>query len=249
MFIGIIIFHIVLSYIPEFIALQHIGAAKACFMYNLSPFITAILIYLLYGTSLSLIKWIGLIIGFIGYLPVLFTDGDSFFSISVPELWLLVSVCSACVGWIIMEQLVAKRHYKPSKVNGVGMFFGGLICLILVPFLDGYPALLIPKNACIETYVAGFGYLFLLSFVANLICLNLYAYLLKFYSSTFLSFAGLTTPLFASLIDLFIFNQPITNRDIFSFVVVSLGLGIFYLDDFYRKKKEKIIFKEEEIKI
>lgn len=236
-FLGIIFFHILLSYIPEFFALQYVGAAKACFMYNLSPFITALLIYLFFGKALSFTKFIGLCIGFIGYLPVIFSKSTngSLFAVSIPEVWLLVSVSSASLGWIIMEHLVVTRKYRPTFVNGIGMFAGGLISLFLVHFLDGTPAFLIPSGACLETYAIGFGYLLLLTFIANIVCLNLYGYLLNSYSSTFLSFAGLTSPLFASMIDLLIFNQPLNLKEMISFVIVSIGLLIFYMDDFYKK--------------
>src|SRR5438552_6442085 len=40
LFAQIIIFHIYLAYTLEFIALQTISSAKACLLYNLSPFIT-----------------------------------------------------------------------------------------------------------------------------------------------------------------------------------------------------------------
>ena len=61
-FAGIVLFHIYLSYILEFISLQYLTGAKVSLLFNLSPFITALFAYFFFGELLSFKKWIGLLI-------------------------------------------------------------------------------------------------------------------------------------------------------------------------------------------
>src|SRR5262245_58355366 len=70
----IILFTTYLPYIFRFFALQSMTSAKACLLYNLSPFVSYILSYFLFAEKVTYKKVIGLIIGFIGFVPSLFVS-------------------------------------------------------------------------------------------------------------------------------------------------------------------------------
>ena len=155
----IIIFHIYCAYVFEFWALQYLTSAKTCLLYNLSPFITALLTYLLFNQKLSMQKWIGLAIGFAAMLPILVAPSsqeDQFISwgfISLPELALLFAVASAAYGWIIMKDLVVHKGYNPMMVNGIGMAGGGFVALLTAFIFEGFSPFLWPDH----TVPAGSG--------------------------------------------------------------------------------------------
>jgi len=134
LFTQIILFHIYFSYVFEVLALVYVTSAKACLLYNLSPFITALFSYFLFKERLTRIQWLGLLIGFAGFLPILMVQAplealvDHF--ISLPELLLIFSTIVASYGWIIMKELTNTRGYSPIFVNGVSMLGGGLLALI-----------------------------------------------------------------------------------------------------------------------
>ncbi len=65
-FFNITLFLIFISFISEFWALKYVTATKACLLYNMSPFITALLAYLILNEYLTMRQWLGLIIGFFG---------------------------------------------------------------------------------------------------------------------------------------------------------------------------------------
>ncbi len=254
LFALIIIFHIYLAYVLEFWALQFLTSSKVCLLYNLSPFITAGLCYLLYSQKLTRQQWVALIIGFGGMLPILASSSSkevllSHFGVfSTAELALILAIGASAYGWILMKQLITDRGYTVGLVNGVGMLGGGILALITALIWEGYHPFnwgrvpqdlvgmwLFPSLGDNGTTIAmGVGCMIALIVIANIIGYNLYGYLLKTYSPTFLSFAGFITPFFAVVFGwIFLFEVPSTP------FFLSLGLTIASLYLFYR---DEIIF-------
>lgn len=245
----LILFHIYLAYTLEFWSLTHpdMSSAKACLLYSLSPFITALLCYFIYKQRMSVQQWIALIIGFLGMLPVLIEPdlGQSFLGrfgrLSYAEVGLLIAIASSAYGWILMKDLIT-RGYSPGLANGIGMFGGGILALITAIFKEGsypltgqvYPQDLIgiwlmPYLAGWTPLLMGVGCLVALIIIANLIGYNLYGFLLKTYSPTFLAFVGFITPFFAVIFGwIFLFELPSTP------FFLSLGLTVASLYLFYR---------------
>ena len=62
------VFSIYLTNALEFWSLQHLTAAKTCFIYSLSPFFSAIFSYLHFGEKMNTRKWLGMLIGFLGMI-------------------------------------------------------------------------------------------------------------------------------------------------------------------------------------
>lgn len=249
LFAQIIAFHIYIGYIFEYWGMQYVSSSKTCLLYNLSPFITALIVYLLFNERLSIQKWIGLSVGFVGMLPILYTQESAealtqhIGIFSLPEVSILLSVASTAYGWIVMHQLV-KKHYSPILINGIGMLFGGIFALITSAYLEGWPPKLYTPvqesgflikmlGGCLgSTFFVSLAmalyYTLLLIIIGNVICYNLYGNLLKKYSATFLSFAGFTTPLFAALFGWLFFGEIIPWQFYVSVVAVFFGLWIFY---------------------
>jgi len=93
------VFGMYLTNALEFWSLQHLTAAKTCFMYSLCPFFAAFFSYLHFGEKMNLRKWIGMAVGFVGFItPVIILQKGSeelvsgFSFISWPELAMLGAV-------------------------------------------------------------------------------------------------------------------------------------------------------------
>lgn len=243
LFARIIIFHIFCAYTLEFWALQYVTSAKACLLYNLSPFITALFSYFLFAEKLSPRQLCGLIIGFLGFVPILLSQGlPELLSwhlgfVSIYELALICSVISSAYGWIIMKDLIHKG-YSFIMVNGIGMTGGGILALLLSLYKEGMPMMKqVPVFS--QTLVMRYGnfgesiimlavYSLALITIANIICYNLYGYLLSRYSPTFLSFAGFMTPLFAALLGWLFLGEQVTWHFFATISLVVFGLYLFH---------------------
>ncbi len=226
LFAGAILFHIYGAYITEFWALQFVSGAKTALIYNLSPFITALLAYWFLHEYLTPKKWLGLAIGIVGFIPTFWANGlaSSLWFFSWPELMLLVSVVAACIGWIIMKRLL-RRGYSPILVNGVAMLGGGLLSFITSAATESWSPL--PVYA----WWPMLWHMALLILLANVFYYNFYGHLLRRYTATFLSFAGFVTPLFTALYDWLFFGTRVGTSFFATTACVAVGLWLFYQDE------------------
>lgn len=243
LFLQIIIFHIFCAYTLEFWALEYVTSAKACLLYNLSPFITALFYYFLCAERLTYRQICGLIVGFVGFLPILVAQtplekiGWHFGFISIYEIALIASVTSSAYGWMVVKNLI-NRKYPLILINGISMTGGGILALILSWITEGLPTI---KNVPVampelvklfgltgEQLIMLGGYCMALVIIANIIGYNLYGYLLSRYSATFLSFAGFMTPLFAALLGWIFLNEQVTWHFFATMILVVFGLYLFH---------------------
>ena len=252
LFARIIVFHIFCAYTLEFWALEYVTSAKACLLYNLSPFITALLYYFLRNEGLTIKQVAGLIIGFLGFIPILVSQtpieqiGWHLGFLSCYEIALIVSVISSAYGWMMVKQLMEKK-YSLVLINGIGMTGGGILALMLSSIKEGLPVI---KQASVTMptvvgFVGTMGeriimlgiYSIALVIIANIIGYNLYGYLLSRYSATFLSFAGFMTPLFAAFLGWIFLHEQVTWHFFATMILVVFGLYLFH-------EKKPIIFEE-----
>lgn len=222
----IVLMHIYFSYVFDLLALQYMSSFKGAFIYNLSPFLTALFSYFYFSEQMTLKKWAGLLIGFAGFVPELIAQapGESMFAMSWGEIMMICSVIAAVIGWIVMRMLV-REGYSPLAVNGIGMMGGGILALATSrvfepwhPFpVNDWWAFLQITGAVIIT--------------ANFIYYNLYGYLLRTYTATFMSFAGFLCPLFAAIFGWYFLGEQVNATFFFSLFVVVLGLALFYQEE------------------
>lgn len=219
-------FCIYLTNVLEFWGLKYLTAVKTCFLYSLSPFVSALLCYLLFREKLTNKKWLGLLIGFAGFVPVLLAQttseelAGSFFIFSWAELAVVGAVVASAYGWILLKQLI-QLSLSPLTINGFSMLIGGSLALIhslLVENWDPIPVTNFPIY--LECTI-------LLIIISNFVCYNLYGYLLGKFSATFISFVGLTTPIFTGLIGWFFLGETVTWPFYLSYLVVFSGLFLF----------------------
>ncbi len=224
------VFSIYLTNICEFWGLQHLSAAKTCFIYSLSPFFAALFSYLHFGEKMSRGKWLGFLIGFMGFLPVLFVQSGSedLFSVSSwlswPELAVMGAALFSVYGWVILRLTVKDQKVSPMMANGASMLLGGMMALVHSSFVDAWAPLPV-AGIHLGAFMKG---IVLMTFISNIICYNLYGYLLKRFTATFLSFVGLLSPIFASLNSWLLLGEPPSLVICGSTFVVLLGLFVVY---------------------
>lgn len=223
--IRLAIFNIYLNNVFEFIALRYLDTFKICFFYSLSPFIAALFSYFIFTERLSWKKWLGLAIGFIGFIPTLMDkvhgDESFIFMLSWQEGIMFLAAVSSVYGWILLRQLVKDKGYAPAMANGLGMVVGGVMALTNSYAVEEW------NPVPITDYAAFIKFTLMLVLISNIVCYNLYGFLLKRFSATFMSFAGFLTPLFTAFYGWVFFEEVITWPFFLSAFIVFIGLLLF----------------------
>ena len=214
----------------EFWSIQHLSAAKTCFLYSLSPFFAAFFSYLHFGERMNPRKWIGMAIGFLGITPVLALQTGSedliggIFFLSWPELAMIAAALCSVYGWVLLRLLVKDSAIAPTMANGMGMLIGGVFALVHSFIVDPWN----PTPIATSNFPAFLRATLLITFISNIVCYNIYGIMLKRFTATFLSFMGLLSPIFASLIS-WIFIGEMPSPVIFlSTTIVGIGLWLIY---------------------
>lgn len=227
------VFNIFLTNAFEFWGLKYLSSSKTCFLYSLSPFVSALLSYMMFSEKMTSKKWLGLIIGFAGFIPILLSktaqeeSTGSFLFFSWAEASVMMAAICGVYGWILLKQLVKENGYSPITANGLSMLVGGTIAIINSVLTEDWNPIPVTQ------FLPFFECAILLIIISNMICYNLYGFLLKKYSATFMSFAGITTPLFAAIFGWFFLG----DKEIFAWpfyisgAIVFFGLYIFYQEE------------------
>ena len=223
--------NIYITNVLELWGLKYLTSFKTCFLYSLSPFLSALIAYLSWGEKLNRKKQIGLLVGFCGFLPMLVSTTS--LEQAVGEIWIfswaelavLGAVLFSVYGWIILKELIHTHKTDPLLANGWSMLLGGILALMHSAVFEGlYP---IP----VTNFPIFIKCTLLLIVISNVIAYNLYGHLLKRFSPTFMSFAGLSTALFSAFFGWLFLDEKVTLVFFFSLSVVFLGLFLFYREE------------------
>ncbi|MDB6096227.1 MAG: hypothetical protein JWM09_505 [Francisellaceae bacterium] len=218
--------------IAEIWATDHMLSSKVCLLYSLSPFLSALIAYIVLKEKLNVRQWIGLFIGFLGLLPITLTQtpteilSGKWGLFSYPELAMLLAVICSVYGWILLKKIVQDFNYSPVMANGFSMTLGGALSLIF-SYSIGENWNPIPVN----NYIPFLEIAIAVGIISNIICYNLYGFLLKRFSATFMSFAGLITPVFASLFGWHWLKESISWHFYASLILFGIGLSVFYREE------------------
>lgn len=239
-------FNIFLTNALEFWSLRHLTPAKTCFIYNLSPFLSAVFSYFILSEKFTLRKLSGLIIGFVGMIPILYTQSPEeallqhFSFLSQAELTMITAVCSTAIGWIIMKQLISKEGVSPMLATASTQVLGGFMSLLGSLYLENWNPIPVSNT------LAFLKLSLLMLIISNLIAYNMYGYLLQRFTAPFVSFSGFSTPIFAALFTWLLreksqftsLNAMLVSIkgsfDVYFFastLIVFIGLQIFYFEE------------------
>jgi drug/metabolite transporter (DMT)-like permease len=227
------VFSVYLSNILEYWGLGSLSSSKACFIYSLSPFFTALLSYIHLKEKMTFKKWIGLRIGFAGMIPVLIAKGgteESLFSgalFTLPTLALMGAALFGVYGWVILRVVVKDHTTSPLMANTFSMFIGGLLALGHSYFTDTWSPLPVQTSSLPKLLQI----LAVITLISNVICYNLYGHFLKKYTATFLSFMGLLSPFFAAVYGYFMLGEPILPEILWSSLFVTGGMLLVYAEE------------------
>jgi drug/metabolite transporter (DMT)-like permease len=230
LFFYVALFHVYLSYVCEFWALQYISSSKEVIIYSITPFITAILAFFLASEKLSFKKIVGMIIGFAGIVPLIVLQDDireasmEILSVSFPEMILFVAVFSGAYAWFPLKKLIVKGYSLPV-INGFTMLIGGTGAMLTSFASEGLFA---------EHVFDLWPFLFyttMLVIFSNIIFYSLYCWHLKKFSFTILSFAGFLCPVFGAFFAWIFLGEKIMWNHFAALTMVCISLYVFYKEE------------------
>ncbi|CDK30733.1 DMT family transporter [Candidatus Babela massiliensis] len=228
--VGLAFFNVFLTNATEYWSLKYLTSAKASFIYSICPFISAILSYFLFSEKITKKKLLGMAIGATGFLLILLNDthleeqSGSMWFLSWAELVMIVAAFATVYGWIIMRQLINKSPSSLLAANGYSMVLGSIFSFVASYFFDNQKALIVDSQNFLLS-------LFSIVFLSNIVCYNLYAYLLKKYTATFISFVGFIEPLFAAFYGYLLLGETISSQFFLASLIVLIGLYVFYSEE------------------
>lgn len=225
----IALFNVFLTNGLEFWGLRYMSAFKTCFIYSMSPFIAALLSYLFLHEKMTRIKWVGISIGFIGFIPILFNTKESsleaFSSISWPEIALIAAATATVIGWISMRSLLFTSDCSFLFANALSMIGGGILSLATsLIWEDWHPVQVIEWWPFIQGTLV-------IAIITNFISYNLYALLLKRFSATFMSFCGFSSPIMTALFGWIFLRERVSLVFLVAALFVFIGLFLFSKDE------------------
>ncbi len=224
------IFGMYLTNTFEFWSLQHLTAAKTCFIYSLCPFFSAFFSYIHFKETMNRRKWLGLAIGFSGIIPVLASQkgaGELLSTIpfvSWPELAMIGAVICTVYGWILMRIIVKDGAVSPLMTNGASMLLGGLLALGHSLIVDSWNPIPVAVGS-LGAFAQG---IILMTLISNIVCYNLYGLMLKRFTATFVSFMGLLSPIFASINSWLLLGESLSPIIFLSTGIVSIGAWLVH---------------------
>jgi drug/metabolite transporter (DMT)-like permease len=210
--------------------MQHVDPVKACFVFVLAPFVTALLLYFLKAEKLTPKKIVGLTIGFAAVIPIVFESSHDA-THQIPWYWAMLGYLSfACAvvifayGWILNKEMHKTVHVSSSLITGSALVVGGGLTLIISAIVHG-------RDLFAMQVTDDFWWLLLLFAMLTAVAYNLYSSLLKRYSATFVAFASFLEPAFGLLYAAIFLGQPISTISFASLTALGFGLYLFYQEE------------------
>lgn len=214
----------------EFRGLLHLSAAKACFIYGLSPFVSAFFSYVQLRETVTPKKILGLGLGLVSYITYLSLGGGEPFGcwqIGLPEFLLLSATAAGAYGWTLLRKLEKQSaSLSVIVINAYAMLLAGGASLVHSFFVEPWnPTPVVNWGSFLQAILA-------MVIVSNLICYNLYARLLRKFSSTFLSFCNLVMPFFSSFYGWWLLGEPISASLCIAVACMVVGCRLIYHEEF-----------------
>jgi len=211
-------------------SLQYLSNAKAYGLYLFSPFISALFGYFVFGEKFTKNKYVGLLLGIIGCLPLIVTTGtQGLSSITppinfLPEFVMLLGVAATSYAWFLTSRLL-KEGFSPFALNGITTLLGGFFSTILLilnqNMIDFHSLINLAK--CKPFWL----HTLCLIVLINLIVDNTYYHMLKKHSIAFMILAEFIGIAVSIVHDRICLNEPFSLPVIIGFVSLSSGIYIF----------------------
>jgi len=209
-------------------AAQYIPSGWISLIFGLSPIITGLIMFVLYGENeFSKDKLLGLLLGLAG-LALIFTTG---FTLSMNAVLGVVAVLLSTV--IYSFTAIKVKQYNQSlpalTITATGLMFAMPFYILCWYLIDGdIPEVIVTRAGMSILYLALFG---------SVIGFALFFYILKHVSATRVSLITLLTPVTALLLGKYLNDEPLSLQIVAGAIMILLGLASYEFGSVARRIK------------
>ena len=199
-------------------AAQYIPSGWISLIFGLSPIITGLIMFVLYGENeFSKDKLLGLLLGLAG-LALIFTTG---FTLSMNAVLGVVAVLLSTV--IYSFTAIKVKQYNQGlpalTITATGLMFAMPFYILCWYLIDGdIPEVIVTRAGLSILYLALFG---------SVIGFALFFYILKHVSATRVSLITLVTPVTALLLGKYLNDEPLSLQIVAGAIMILLGLASY----------------------
>ena len=165
-------------------------------------------------------EWLGLIVGFIGIVLLVWPEVMAGGSLGRSFLWGVIAVQIACAGWALGSSY-ARRDVGPADIIGAAalqMLFGGLLLLLAGTLLGEWPRL----SFNFKTSMA-FAYL---TVVGSVVAFAAYSFALRHLDIAVVSLYTYINPVIAVALGAVVLGEPVTSRMIIASAIIVMGVVV-----------------------
>jgi drug/metabolite transporter (DMT)-like permease len=192
-------------------------ASNAGIILGLSPLITAVLATLFLGERFSLLKFSGIILGFIGVVFIVLHGSTAIGVISFGDISIFLSVLSQGISFILIKKMA---HAIDTRLLTGGMLLSGSVVLFLISLFSEPQGLSTLKQGELLTWLVFFASAIFATGLGHMIYNKAIHRIGATESAIFINL----TPFFSLLASYLFLDETIHFVQIFGFVLIVVGV-------------------------
>jgi len=210
---------IALMFILENFAIKFTSTSEAAIIMNSDPILIAILAYFFIGEKFNKYKVLGILLGFVGVLIVIFNKTDFASLIKTQSFLGNMLALASSFAWAIYTIMIKKRvdKYGPTIVTTIASIFGAIFLLIAMFLFEGLP------NFGSYTMNSWLLVLYLGVIVSGL-SFFLWNYALKHFEASKVGMYWFLVPVIAVIIGISLFKEELTAQMIIGTLLIFTGI-------------------------
>ncbi len=223
--VGLIIFVFFMD-VFRFVGLQFVPGSYAALLATLSPFLAAFFSYYIYQEKITLKKLGAIMLGVIAVVPIIIQNLQNCTDCSQWQLCigygaLFISTVGVVVRSYFLKNLVDIKGYAIPMILGMTFVSAGAVSFLISILTETWNPIPIQSISKILPFI------FFIMIFYNLLAQSLFAYLVKKYPITLITFFMLSTPLITAFFYWIFYGVNVNTLFIFSCILLTAAFVLF----------------------
>ncbi len=228
-FFNIVCHHYFLS-----IGLLHTSASNGGLILGLGPILSTIVAFLFLKNRISLLQFLGILLGIAGVSFIVVVGNGGVKSISLGDIYVFLSILTQAFSFVMIKRI--SKTFDPSLMTGYMMLIGSIVLFVISLFKepDGLKQL---SNGNVDIWIIFFASAIIATAIGHMIYNSAIGQVGVSEAAIFMNL----NPLFALIGAVTFLGEKITVPQIFGFILIIFGvlLGSGALEEFIHQTKQK----------